>query len=243
MYNRILIKLSGESLAGDTLTNNISKNFDDKVINRIVTEIQAVKDKGTEIMLVVGGGNFWRGRSADSSMNRSKADQIGMLATVMNAIYLTESFKQKNIKSIVMTPFEISGMTVRYSLESAVSYIEKGYILIFAGGIGHPFFSTDTIASLRACELSCDCILYAKNIDGIYDSDPKLNENAIRYKEITYNEIIEKNLKAIDISAINLCNENKIPSVAFDLNKENSIIIASDNTDEIFKIGTRVNYN
>lgn len=243
MYNRILIKLSGEALAGDNLLDNTSKNFDDKVIDRIVTEIQTVKNAGTEIMLVVGGGNFWRGRSADSKMNRSKADQIGMLATVMNAIYLSESLKQKNIKSIVMTPFEISGITVRYTLECASSYLEKGYILIFAGGIGHPFFSTDTIASLRACELCCDCILYAKNIDGIYDSDPKANKNAIRYKEITYNEIIEKNLKAIDISAINLCNENKIPSVAFDLNKENSIIIASDNTDEIFKIGTRVNYN
>lgn len=237
MYNRILIKLSGEALAGDS-----TFGFSDINIKRIVSEIKELH-KTTQICLVIGGGNFWRGRDKDANTNRARADEIGMLATIMNGIYFADSLKQAGIKSIVMTPFLVGNMTTLYNNELADEYIKNGYIIIFSGGLGHPYFSTDTIASLRSCELSCDCILYAKTIDGVYDGDPKKNENAKKYLNITYDEIIKNNLKVIDIAAMNLCNEQKINSVVFDLNIKNSIIIASKNNDEIYTIGTKVNYN
>lgn len=235
MFKRVIIKLSGEALAGES-----SESYDNPTVDRIVREIKKVIDNRTQVMLVVGGGNIWRGRSADSQMNRSKADQIGMLATIMNAMYLTEAFKKYSIKASVMTPFKVGTMTYEYSVEKAEDYLEKGNVLIFAGGTGHPFFSTDTIAAIRAAELSCDCILYAKNIDGIYNSDPNVNKDAVRFKTISYKEIIEKNLKAIDLTAMTLCWENNIPSIAFDLRKDGSILLSSKNNDEVFEIGTKI---
>ena len=239
MFKRVLIKLSGEALAGD---ENNHKIYDGEIVRSIVEDIKEVKNKGTDVMLVVGGGNIWRGRTAPPYMDDAKADSIGMLATVMNAIYLSEAFRDAGIKSAIMTPITISGTTKRYMQDDALSYIEKGYVLIFAGGLGHPFFSTDTIAAVRAAELYCDCVLYAKTIDGVYDADPRKNENAVKYNTITYKEIIKRGLKFADISAMDICNNKKIRSVAFLLSAEKSIVIACNDDEELYKIGTKVNF-
>ena len=215
MYKRVVLKLSGEALAGNT-----DKNFDNETIFGIIDQIKEVISQGTQVTLVVGGGNFWRGRSANPAMDRVKADQIGMLATVMNAMYLADSCRQKGVEAVVMTPFPVG----------------EGKVLIFAGGIGHPFFSTDTVTALRASELEADAILFAKAIDGVYDSDPAVNPNAVKFDEIPCKDIVEKNLKVIDIAAANLCYEQKIPVVIFGLAEEKSVIRAANGE----KIGTTV---
>ena len=224
MYKRIVIKLSGESLA------NQNTKFNDELITSIAEQIKTLIDNNIQIGIVVGGGNFWRGRSANPKMDKVKADQIGMLATVMNALYLSDAFDQKNIKTKIMTPFPIGMITKQFSKESALKNMNNKYVLIFAGGIGHPFFSTDTITALRAAELEADCILYAKNIDGIYDSDPKINLQAKKYKKISYQKIINDNLEAIDICAMNISKE--IPSIVFSLKEQNSIekVVLGNNT-------------
>lgn len=231
MYNKVVLKLSGEALAGDT-----SKSFDNNTIFSIIEQIKKVIAMGTKTTLVVGGGNFWRGRSANPDMDRVKADQIGMLATVMNAIYVADCCRQKGIDAIVMTPIKIGTVTVEFSKDLANKYLEEGKVIIFAAGIGHPFFSTDTVTALRACELEADAILFAKAIDGVYDSDPATNPYAKKFDEIPCKDIVEKNLKVIDIAAANLCYENKIPVVIFGLSEENGIIKAVKGE----KIGTVV---
>lgn len=235
MYKRIIIKLSGESLS---LNNN---KFDDKTIFNISKQIKNIMQHGIQIGIVVGGGNFWRGRSANPAMDKTKADQIGMLATVMNALYLSDIFNQKNIKTNIMTPFIIGTMTKQFSKELAIKNMNKDHVLIFAGGIGHPFFSTDTITALRAAELDADCIFYAKNIDGIYDSDPKLNPHAKKYKKISYQKIIKDNLNATDISAMNI--SKNIPSIVFALQEKNSIETVVLDTKKTFEIGTLISNN
>lgn len=231
MYKRVVLKLSGEALAGSS-----SDNFDDFVIDEIIKQVKDILEKNIQVSIVVGGGNFWRGRSAKSNMDRTKADQIGMLATVMNAIYLSDSFIQKGLSTVVMTPFSVGAMTEVFSKEKAIDNLEKNKVLIFAGGIGHPFFSTDTITALRASELQADAIFFAKNVDGVYDSDPSKNKNAMKFDSISCQEIIKKNLKVIDIAAANLCLEQKIPVIIFDLLGKNNIFRAI--TGE--KIGTVV---
>ena len=231
MYKRVILKLSGEALAGDT-----SNAFDDKTINNIILQIKQLIEKDIEVCLVVGGGNFWRGRSADSKMDRCKADSIGMMATIMNAIYLTDSFKQNGIDSLVMTPFKVGAMTEQFNKEVALKYLKENKVLIFAGGIGHPFFFFDTITALRASELEADAILFAKSIDGVYDKDPAKYEDAKKYDEIACEDIIKNNLKVIDIAAANLCYEQKIPVIIFGLLEENSIVKAGSGE----KIGTTV---
>lgn len=231
MYNKVVLKLSGEALAGDT-----SKSFDNNTIFSIIEQIKKVIAMGTKTTLVVGGGNFWRGRSANPDMDRVKADQIGMIATVMNAIYVADCCRQKGIDAIVMTPIKIGTVTVEFSKDLANKYLEEGKVIIFAAGIGHPFFSTDTVTALRACELEADAILFAKAIDGVYDSDPATNPYAKKFDEIPCKDIVEKNLKVIDIAAANLCYENKIPVVIFGLSEENGIIKAAKGE----KIGTVV---
>lgn len=231
MYKRVIFKISGEALAGDT-----SKAFDDNTINKIVNQLKEVTKKNIEVCVVVGGGNFWRGRSANSSMDRCKADQIGMMATIMNAMYLSDSFSQIGVSSVVMTPFSVGTMTEQFSKEKALKALSENKVLIFAGGIGHPFFSTDTITALRASELEADVILFAKSIDGVYDKDPCVHSDAKKFDMIKCKDIIEKNLKVIDISAANLCYEQKIPVIIFGLLEENSIIRASIGE----KIGTIV---
>ena len=169
-------------------------------------------------------------------MDRVKADQIGMLATVMNAMYLADSCRQKGVEAVVMTPFPVGTMTQQFSKDLANKLLSEGKVLIFAGGIGHPFFSTDTVTALRASELEADAILFAKAIDGVYDSDPAVNSNAVKFDEIPCKDIVEKNLKVIDIAAANLCYEQKIPVVIFGLAEEKSVIRAANGE----KIGTTV---
>lgn len=232
MYNRIVLKLSGEALAGD----KDGVTFDDEIIRGLVAQIQEILNKGTQVCLVVGGGNFWRGRSATSQMDRTKADQIGMLATVMNAIYLADSFRQAGISARVQTPIPIGAVTELFSKESAVEHMEAGRVVIFAAGLGHPFFSTDTITALRGAELDVDGLFFAKSIDGVYDDDPATNPNAKKIDVITSEYIIKNGLKVIDTAAANLCFERKIPVIIFGLNEENSIIRAVGGE----KIGTIV---
>lgn len=217
IYKRIILKLSGEALAGEKGTG-----FDETIIKNIVADIKKVIDMGVEVSLVIGGGNFWRGRSS-SNMDRTKADQIGMLATVMNAIYISEVIKNAGINSVVQTPFAIGSMTELFSKEKAIEHLTAGKIVIFAGGTGHPFFSTDTITALRGAELEVDALLFAKNIDGVYDSDPKINPNAKKFDVLFCEDIIKNNLKVIDLTAASLCMEQKIPIVIFDLDTEDGI--------------------
>lgn len=231
MYKRVVLKLSGEALSGDT-----NQAFHNQTINNIILQIKKLILKGIQVSIVVGGGNFWRGRSADSNMDRCIADKIGMMATIINALYLSDSLSQFEIDSVVMTPFIVSSVTEQFDKKKALKYLKENKVLIFAGGIGHPFFSTDTITALRAAELNADIILFAKSIDGVYDKDPAIYQNAQKYDEIKCKDIIEKNLKVIDIAAANLCYEQKIPVLIFGLLQENSIIKASMGE----KIGTIV---
>lgn len=232
MYKRIVLKLSGEALAGD----KAGENFDNNVIKGIVSQIKAIIDNGTQVTLVIGGGNFWRGRSADSQMDRTKADQVGMLATIMNAIYVADFLRQQGIGAVVQTPFKCGTMTEEFSKDRALGHLANKKVVIFAGGLGHPMFSTDTITALRGAELEVDGLFFAKNIDGVYDSDPAENPNAKKIGEIKCEDIIKNNLKVIDLTAASLCFEQKIPVVIFGLNDENSIIRAVGGE----KIGTIV---
>jgi len=232
LYKKIVLKLSGEALAGD----NKNGNFDDVFIHSIVSQIKEIMSKGTQVSLVIGGGNFWRGRDSNSKMDRSKADQIGMLATVMNGLYVADTFRQEGMKAVVQTPFKCATMTEEFSKDSATRHLEEGKVVIFAGGIGHPMFSTDTVTALRGAELEVDMLLFAKNIDGVYDSDPLINKNAKKIEEIKCEDIIKNGLRVIDLAAALLCFENKIPVVIFGLKEENSIIKAVSGE----KIGTIV---
>ncbi|MDE6357342.1 MAG: UMP kinase [Eubacteriales bacterium] len=218
MYKRVILKLSGEALSGET-----SQAFDNITINNIVKQVKELMEKGVQVSIVVGGGNFWRGRDGNSKMDRCKSDQIGMMATIMNAVYLSDTFSQYGIKASVMTPFIVGSITEEFSKEKALEYLEKGKVLIFACGIGHPFFSTDTITALRASELSVDAILFAKSIDGVYDKDPAIHNDAKKFEIIACKDVVEKNLKVIDIAAANLCYEQKIPIIIFGLLEKDSI--------------------
>ncbi len=231
MYKRIILKLSGEALAGNKETG-----FDDPTAAKTVQQIKSLVEKGIETALVVGGGNWWRGRSADSGMDRTKADSIGMLATVMNGIYLADCFRQAGVKARVMTPITVGNMTELFSKDKALKCMKKGEIIIFAAGIGHPFFSTDTVTALRAAELDAEAILYAKSVDGVYTDDPNKNPDAKKIDEISCREIVEKNLGVIDIAAANLCAEQGIPLVIFAMACDGAILKAAMGE----KIGTKV---
>lgn len=217
IYKRVILKLSGEALAGKA-----SIGFDDNVIKRIASDIKDILDMGVQISLVIGGGNFWRGRTSNN-MDRTKSDQIGMLATVMNAIYFSESLKNNGIESVIQTPIILGAITEQFSKEKAISHMNSGKVVIFAAGIGHPFFSTDTVTALRGAELEVDALLFAKNIDGVYDSDPKLNPNAKKFDILKCEDIIKNNLKVIDLTAASLCLDQKIPIVIFDLDTQDGI--------------------
>lgn len=227
---RVLLKLSGEALAGEKKTG-----FDEATVTEVAKQVKVLVDEGVEIGVVIGGGNFWRGRSSET-IDRTKADQIGMLATVMNAIYVADAFRQNGIKAFVQTPIMIGTMTEMFSKESAIAHLEKGEVVIFAAGMGHPFFSTDTITALRGAELDVDGLFFAKSIDGVYDDDPAINPNAKKIDIIKAEDIVKNNLKVIDMAAANLCFERKIPVIIFGLNEENSIVRAVGGE----KIGTIV---
>ena len=180
-------------------------------------------DTGVQVGIVIGGGNFWRGRTSET-IERTKADQIGMLATVMNCIYVSEIFRFVGMKTAVLTPFECGNFSKLYSKDRTEKYFSKGMVVFFAGGTGHPYFSTDTATVLRAVEIEAEAILLAKAIDGVYDSDPKVNKDAKKYDEISIDEVVEKKLGVIDLTASIMCMENKMPMMVFGLNEENSIV-------------------
>ena len=215
---RILLKLSGEALAGDRHTG-----FDEATVLEIACQVKAVHDDGAEVGIVIGGGNFWRGRTSEN-MDRTKADQIGMLATIMNCIYVSEMFRSVGLTTAILTPFECGSMTKLFSKDRANKYFGKGMVVFFAGGTGHPYFSTDTGIVLRAIEMDADAIYLAKAIDGVYDSDPKINPNAVKFDELSIEEVVEKKLGVIDMTASVMCMENKMPLVVFGLNEKDSII-------------------
>lgn len=216
-YKRVIIKISGEALAGDK-----GMGFDQKVIDNVVSQIVKVHNLGTQIAIVVGGGNFWRGRQG-TEMERTTADHMGMLATVINALALQDAIERAGVETRVQTALTITRVAEPYILRKALDHLEKNRIVIFACGTGNPFFSTDTAVALRAAEINADVILLAKNVDGIYDSDPKTNPNAKKYSEIKYIDFISQGLKAMDTAAVAICMENKTPILAFGLNEPDSI--------------------
>ncbi len=222
MLKRVVIKLSGEALS---VKDGVA--YDKATVSRIAQEISEVAKK-TQVSLVLGGGNLWRGRDADSSIDRSRSDQIGMLGTVMNALYFSEYLRLAGTQAVVMTPFAISSFTQIFSKDAALEYLEKGSVVINAAGLGHPFFSTDTITALRAAELEADCVLYAKSVDGIFQRDPRKDsspENK-KYKFATYDTVIRNNLDAADIAAMNISMSVNMASYMFDLKQPGGILAA-----------------
>lgn len=217
---RVLLKLSGEALAGSKKTG-----FDEPTVTEVAKQVKQLVDDGIEVSIVIGGGNFWRGRSSET-IDRTKADQIGMLATVMNCIYVSEIFRSVGMMTEILTPFSCGTFTKMFSKDRVNKYFEKGMVSFFAGGTGHPYFSTDTSTVLRAVEIEADVILLAKAVDGVYDSDPKDNPDARKYSEITISEVIEQKLAVVDMTASVLCLENKMPMLVFGLNEKDSIINA-----------------
>ena len=217
---RVLLKLSGEALAGSGKTG-----FDEKTVLGVAAQIKALADEGIQIGIVIGGGNFWRGRTSET-IDRNKADQIGMLATIMNCIYVSDICRYVGLKTEVFTSFVCGGFTSLYSIDKVNEALESGKVAFFAGGTGHPYFSTDTATVLRAVEIAADAILVAKAIDGIYDSDPKVNPEAKKFDEISIQEVVEKKLAAMDLTSSIMCMENHMPMLVFALEEENSIINA-----------------
>jgi uridylate kinase len=231
-YKRVIIKLSGEALAGANGTG-----INPQVVNGVVDQIKKVQDLGVEIGIIIGGGNFWRGRQG-TDMDRTTADHMGMLATVMNALAMQDALERNGIPTRVQTALTITRVAEPYILRKALKHLEHGRVVIFACGTGNPYFSTDTGAALRAAEIGADVLLLAKNIDGIYDSDPKVNPNAKKFDNLTYLDFISKGLKAMDTTAITICMENKIPVLAFGLDEEDSLVRAVTGQ----KIGTLIGY-
>lgn len=215
---RILLKLSGEALAGDK-----HHGFDEPTVTVVAKQVKQLVDAGVQVGIVIGGGNFWRGRTSET-IDRTKADQIGMLATVMNCIYVSEIFRSVGMMTSVLTPFECGSITKLYSKDRANKYFAHNMVVFFAGGTGHPYFSTDTGVVLRAIEVEAEVILLAKSIDGVYDKDPKTSQDAKKYDSITIDEVIEKNLQVVDMTASILARDNKMPMWVFGLNEENSIV-------------------
>ena len=216
-YRRVMLKLSGEALAGQN-----GRGYEEAVVKKIAEQVRTSILAGVEIGIVTGGGNYWRGRTSEA-ISRPKADQIGMLATVMNCIYVSEIFRTVGMKTAILSPFQCGGMTELFSVDRADQYLKSGTVVFFAGGTGHPFFSTDTGTALMAAEIGADVILLAKSIDGVYTADPKLDPGARRYDRISMQEMVEKKLGVIDLTASVLCMENRIPLAVFDLNQKNSI--------------------
>lgn len=227
-YKRVIIKLSGEALAGEK-----GSGIDAGMVEYVVDQIKRVTEAGVEVGIIVGGGNFWRGRQAQT-MDRSAADHIGMLATVMNAIALQDALEAAGVPTRVQTALTITRVAEPYILRKALRHFEKGRVVIFACGTGNPYFSTDTGAALRAAEIHAEVLLLAKNVDGVYDSDPRKNPDAKKLDDISYIDVIKKGLQAMDTTAISLCMENKIPIIAFALHEKDSIIKAVNGE----KIGT-----
>ena len=227
---RVLLKLSGEALAGAE-----KKGFDEATVIAVTKQIRAVAEEGTQIGIVIGGGNFWRGRTSNK-IDRTKADGIGMLATIMNCMYVSEIFRTEGMDTNVYTPFVCGTWTKLFSKDEAVADLKAGKVVFFAGGTGHPYFSTDMTMVLRAIEIEADCILGAKAIDGVYDSDPAVNPDAKKYDELPISKVVDDRLGVIDLAASVLAMENKMPMLLFGLNEKDSINRAVSGD----KIGTKI---
>ncbi len=217
-FKRVIIKLSGEALAAEN-----GMGIDSRKLDYVCEEIADIRKMGVEIGIVIGGGNFWRGRQADEKMNRSTADHMGMLATVMNALAIQDRLEQQGIPVRVQTALTITKVAEPYILRKAIRHFEKGRIVIFACGTGNPYFSTDTGAALRSCEIGAEALLLAKNVDGVYDSDPKINKDAKKFDKLSYMQVISLGLKAMDTTAITMCMDNNVPIIAFSLMEKDSI--------------------
>ena len=215
---RVLLKLSGEALAGEQ-----KRGFDEATVTEVAKQIKTIVDEGLQVGIVIGGGNFWRGRTS-GAMDRSKADQIGMLATIMNCIYVSDICRYVGLKTEVFTPFVCGAFTTLYSKDAVEESFAEGKVVFFAGGTGLPNFSTDTATVLRAVEIGADAILLAKAVDGIYDSDPKVNPDAKKYDEISIDEVVAKKLAAMDLTASIMCMEQKMPMLVFGLDEKDSIV-------------------
>lgn len=217
---RILLKLSGEALSGGK-----KSGFDEPTVREVAMQIRQLVEEGTQVGVVIGGGNFWRGRSSEN-IDRTKADQIGMLATIMNCIYVSEICRSVGLETGILTPFECGSFTKLFSKDRANKYFSKGMVVFFAGGTGHPYFSTDTGVVLRAVEVEADMILLAKAVDGVYDDDPQTNPSAKKYDRVSIDEVIARGLKVVDMTASILAKENGMPMRVFGLNEKNSIVNA-----------------
>lgn len=216
---RILLKLSGEALSGDK-----GFGFDEETCLGVARQVKQISDQGMQVAIVIGGGNFWRGRNSSKIIERTKSDQIGMLGTLMNCIYVSEIFRTQGMSTEVFTPFMCGAFTTLFSKDAAVAALESGKIVFFAGGTGHPYFSTDTGTTLRAIEIEADAILLAKAVDGVYDSDPKTNPDAKKFDSISIQEVVDRRLQVVDLTSTIMCMENKMPMIVFGLNEENSIV-------------------
>ena len=217
-YKRVMLKVSGEALAGAA-----HRGLDFDVINSVCVAIKECVDMGVQVGLMVGAGNFWRGRQADPGMNRTTADHMGMIATVINALAIQDRIERKGVASRVMTELEMPDVAEKFIFKRALRHFEKGRVIIFACGTGNPYFSTDTGAALKAAQVGANALLLAKNVDGVYDSDPKTNPNAKKYDTLTYMDVISQGLKATDTTAITMCMENEIPVIAFSLMEEDAM--------------------
>lgn len=216
---RILLKLSGEALSGAK-----GFGFDEATCLEVGRQVKEITDKGTQVAIVIGGGNFWRGRNSSKIIERTKSDQVGMLGTVMNCIYVSEIFRTMGMATEVFTPFVCGAFTELFSKDKAMAALSEGKVVFFAGGTGHPYFSTDTGTTLRAIEIEADAILLAKAIDGVYDKDPKVCPDAVKYDEISIQQVVDQRLQVVDLTATIMCLENHMPMVVFGLNEKNSIV-------------------
>ncbi len=219
-YKRVLIKVSGEAMAGEQ-----KHGINEEMTSQTAKMLKEVADAGVQVAVVVGGGNFWRGRSSEK-MNRASADYIGMMATIMNALALQEALEAEGVSTVVQTSIHMPQVAEGYNRRRALFHLEKGRIVIFGGGTGSPFFSTDTTASLRAAEVEAEVILMAKNIDAVYSDDPNKNPDAVRYTHLTHDDVLEKDLKVMDATAAAMCRDNNIAIHVFGLAEENGIMRA-----------------
>ena len=219
-YKRVILKISGEALAGDQ-----SFGLKEEMVQAVARQVKAVYDMGVEVAIVVGGGNFWRGRTS-KSMDRATADYMGMLATIINAMALQDAFEAIGIETRVQTAIEMKEVAEPYIRRKAIHHLETHKVVIFGGGTGNPFFSTDTTAALRAAEIDADVILLAKKIDAVYSDDPATNPNAVRYEELTHQQVLEQNLKVMDSTAASLCRDNNIGIHVFALAEEGNVVKA-----------------
>lgn len=222
LYRRIILKLSGEALAG-----SMGYGIDPDVVNRIAAEVQDVKSHDVEIAIIVGGGNIWRGiAGSEKGIDRATSDHMGMLATVINALALQDALEKQGEAVRVQSAIEMKEIAEPYIRRRAIRHLEKGRVVIFAGGTGNPFFSTDTTAALRAAEIEAEVIFMAKRVDGVYDADPLREPNAHKFEKLSYLDVLNKGLAVMDSTAVSLCMENRIPIIVFDINKKGNILKA-----------------